>query len=100
MRGWDAAGFDQMEGSASFDSRAAKSVRRRGASKVLPQAADFFADGSVCEFEILKHGFRIAKKQVAKKRSAKVRSARKRSAKKRFVQRRFVNKRFVQERSV
>jgi hypothetical protein len=70
MRGWERAGFDQSDGSANFCSRAARSERRRGASKILPQAAHFFADGSVEEFEVGKHGFRIAKKRAGKKRSA------------------------------
>jgi hypothetical protein len=55
MRGWERAGFDQRPGSASLVSRAASSERRRGASKILPQAADFFADGSIGEFEIGQH---------------------------------------------
>jgi hypothetical protein len=70
MRGCEAAGFDQRLGSASLVSRAASWVRRRGASKILPQAADFFADGSVEEFEVGEHGLRIAKKRLGMKRSA------------------------------
>jgi hypothetical protein len=85
MRGWEAAGFDQREGSASFCSRAASSERRRGASKILPQTADFFADGSVEEFEILKHKDRIAKKRAAVKLPADQRLAIKRFAVKRLA---------------
>jgi hypothetical protein len=59
MMGCERAGFDQREGSASLVSMAASSERRRGASKILPQAAHFFADGSVGEFEIGKHEYRV-----------------------------------------
>jgi hypothetical protein len=55
MRGWDCAGLAQTEGSESFSSRMASWERRRGESKILPQAADFFADGSVGELEIRQH---------------------------------------------
>ena len=55
MIGCDSAGFDHSAGSASLVSMAASSVRRRGASKILPQTADFFADGSVSKFKIGEH---------------------------------------------
>jgi hypothetical protein len=55
MMGWERAGFDQRDGSERRVSMAASSERRRGASKILPQAADFFADGSIGEFEIRQH---------------------------------------------
>jgi hypothetical protein len=60
MMGWESAGFDQRDGSESLVSMAASSERRRGASKILPQAADFFADGSVEEFEVGEHGLILA----------------------------------------
>jgi hypothetical protein len=92
MRGCDAAGFDQRAGSASFCSRAASELRRRGASKILPQTAHFFADGSVEEFEVLKHDSRIAKKRLAEKRLAKRRLAKIPLAKKRLAEKRIVEK--------
>jgi hypothetical protein len=55
MIGCDSAGFDHSAGSASFCSMAANSVLSRVESKILPQAAYFFADGSVGEFEVGKH---------------------------------------------
>src|SRR6185437_14497763 len=55
IMGCESWGFDHSEGSESFFSIAANSDLRRGASKILPQVADFVAHGSVGEFKIVQH---------------------------------------------
>jgi hypothetical protein len=56
MMGCERAGLDQRDGSESFCSIAARSLRRRTGSKILPQVAYFVADGNPGEFEIVEHG--------------------------------------------
>jgi hypothetical protein len=87
MSGCDAAGFDQRLGSANLFSMAARSERRREESKILPQAADFFADGSVGEFEIGKHSSMLAEKRPGMKRLGMKRSGVERLAEKRVLSR-------------
>ena len=53
INGCESCGFDHRFGSESFCSMVAKSDLRRGASKILPQVADFIAHGSVSEVEIV-----------------------------------------------
>jgi len=52
MRGCEREASAQIAGSEVFSSMAASSRRRRGASKILPQVADFVADWGVEVFEV------------------------------------------------